>query len=197
MTMNSFLSLEELGSQGFRAYGRGVKVSRFARIYHPELVSLGDHCRVDDFCILSGEITLGVCVHVAAQSLLYGARGIVMEDFSGISSRVAIYTESDDYSGGTSLAHPTVPAPYRRITDAGQVRLGKHVIIGCGSVILPGCELADGVAVGALSLVRGTLASWTIHRGVPAVKIGERPGQTILRLEAELRAAWARGEDPC
>jgi acetyltransferase-like isoleucine patch superfamily enzyme len=197
MTANSFLGPEELGSLGLRACGRGVKLSRFARIYHPEKLSLGDHCRIDDFCILSGEITLGACVHLAPQCLLFGASGIVMEDFSGLSSRVAIYTESDDYVAGASLTNPTVPSPYRHVSDAGPVRLGKHVIVGCGAVILPSSHLAEGVSIGALSLVRGTLEPWTVHSGNPAVKAGRRRSRTILRLEAELREAWARGEDPC
>jgi dTDP-4-amino-4,6-dideoxy-D-glucose acyltransferase len=197
MSADSFLTPEELDALGLRAYGRGVKISRFARIYHPDRLSLGDHCRIDDFCILSGEITLGTCIHLAPQCLLFGARGIVMEDFSGLSSRVAIYTESDDYVSGTSLTNPTVPAPYRHVTDAGPVRLNKHVIVGCGAVILPGSDLGEGVSIGALSLVRGVLEPWTVHCGNPAVKAGRRRSRTILRLETELREAWARGEAPC
>jgi dTDP-4-amino-4,6-dideoxy-D-glucose acyltransferase len=196
MTRASFLSQEELDALGLRSCGRGVKISRHANLYAPHLLSIGDHSRIDDFCILSGEITLGVCVHVAPQCLLFGVRGIVLEDFAGLSSRVAIYTESEDYVGGTSLTNPTVPAPYRRITDAGPVRLGRHALVGCGSVLLPGTTLGEGTSVGALSLVRGELEAWTVWTGNPAAKRGRRRSRTMLRLEAELREAWARGEDP-
>jgi len=195
MTPPSFLFEEELRALGLRALGRDVKISRHANIYSPGQLSIGDHSRIDDFCILSGEITLGACVHVAPQCLLFGARGILLEDFSGLSSRVAIYTESDDYVAGTSLTNPTVPAPYRKITDAGSVRLGRHAIVGCGAVILPGSSLGEGTSIGAMSLVRGSLDPWSVYTGNPAVKAGRRRSRTMLRLEAELRAAWAEGED--
>jgi acetyltransferase-like isoleucine patch superfamily enzyme len=197
MTGSSFLSEPELADLGLRACGRGVQISRHANLYAPGLLSLGDHARIDDFCILSGEITLGACVHVAPQCLLFGARGIVLEDFSGLSSRVAIYTESDDYVAGHSLTNPTVPAPYRRIQDGGPVHLGRHVIVGCGAVLLPGVIAGEGTSIGALSLVRGALEAWSVYAGNPAERVGRRRSRTILRLEGELRAAWARGEDPC
>jgi acetyltransferase-like isoleucine patch superfamily enzyme len=197
MTATSFLGEEELHALGLRACGRHVKISRLARLYAPELLSVGDHSRIDDFCILTGEITLGACVHVAPFCLLAGSRGIVLEDFAGLSSRVSIYTESDDYVSGNGLTNPTVPAGLRRITDAGAVRLGKHTIVGCGAVLLPGTQLGEGCSVGALSLVRGELESWSVYRGNPAIRAGRRRSRTILRLEAELRETWAQGEDLC
>jgi len=197
MTRTSFLSQQELDALGLRACGRDVKISRFANLYAPGSLSIGDHSRIDDFCILSGDITLGVCVHVAPQCLLFGASGLVLEDFSGLSSRVAIYTESEDYVAGNSLTNPTVPAPFRKVVDAGAVRLGRHAIVGCGAVILPGASLGEGTSIGALSLVRGQLEPWSVYAGNPAVRVGRRRSRTILRLEAELRAAWQRGEEPC
>lgn len=197
MTATSFLGEEELRALGLRACGRDVKISRFARIYAPETLSIGDYSRIDDFCVLTGEISLGACVHVAPFCLLAGARGILLEDFAGLSSRISIYTESDDYVSGASLTNPTIPARLRRISDAGAVRLGKHTIIGCGAVILPGAHLGEGCSVGALSLVRGDLEPWSVYRGNPAIKAGRRRSRTILRQEAELRAAWALGEGSC
>lgn len=195
MMLDSFLSKEELDSLGLRCCGRNAKISRHANLYAPHLLSIGDHSRIDDFCILSGEITLGACVHVAPQCLLFGARSIVLEDFSGLSSRVAIYTESDDYVAGTSLTNPTVPSAFRRIVDAGPVKLGRHAIVGCGAVLLPGSTLGEGTAIGALAVVRGELDAWSVYAGNPAIKAGRRRSRTILRMEAELRAAWAKGAD--
>jgi acetyltransferase-like isoleucine patch superfamily enzyme len=197
MTRSSFLSLDELVALGLRSCGRGVKISRYANLYAPHLLSIGDHSRIDDFCILSGDVTVGACVHVAPQCLLFGAKGIVLEDFSGLSSRVAIYTESDDYVMGSGLTNPTVPASFRKILDEGAVRLGRHAIVGCGAVILPGTTLGEGTSIGALSLVRGELETWSVYAGNPAEKRAQRQSRSILRLEAELREAWAKGEAPC
>ena len=52
----SFLSESELKTIGFLKYGTNVLVSRKASIYNPEQIVLGDNIRIDDFCILSGNI---------------------------------------------------------------------------------------------------------------------------------------------
>jgi len=81
----SFYSEEELITIGLKSYGQMVKISRYARIYSPEKISVGDNVRIDDFCILSGDITIGSNIHISAYVALYGTKGIIMEDYSGIS----------------------------------------------------------------------------------------------------------------
>ncbi len=70
--MNSFYSEEELSHVGFKSYGRNVLVSRKASIYGASEISLGDNVRIDDFCILSGRISFGNNIHLAAYSALWG-----------------------------------------------------------------------------------------------------------------------------
>lgn len=50
--MTSFYSEEELRSIGLKSYGKNVLISRFARIYGAESISIGNNVRIDDFCIL-------------------------------------------------------------------------------------------------------------------------------------------------
>lgn len=59
----------------------------------------------------------------------------------------------------------------------------KHVIIGAGSVILPGVVLQEGVAVGAMSLVNKDCDEFTIYAGAPAKPIKKR-SKNLLELEA-------------
>ena len=40
------------------------------------------------------------------------------------------------------------------------ISIGKHVVIGSGSVVLPGVSIAEGSTVGALSLITKSLGSW-------------------------------------
>ena len=79
-----------------------------------------------------------------------------------------MYSSSDDYSGAY-MTNPTVPAELTNV-DHSYVLIGRHVIVGAGSVLLPGAMLDNGVAVGSLSLVKGHLLRDTIYAGVPAVK---------------------------
>lgn len=179
----SFYPEEELRAVGFRSLGRNVKVSRLASIYGASRIDIGDHTRIDDFCVLSaGEhgIHIGRNVHVAVFCSLIGAERIELQDFCGISSRVSIYSSNDDYSGAF-LTGPTIPADYTNVTSA-PVIVGRHVIIGAGTVVLPGVTLEDGVAVGSLSLVRKDCEAFGIYFGSPAKRMGSRR-QDLIGLE--------------
>ena len=50
------------------------------------------------------------------------------------------------------------------VAAVAPVKLGKHVIVGSGSVVLPGAELGEGVAVGAISFVSRSLEPWDLFR---------------------------------
>jgi acetyltransferase-like isoleucine patch superfamily enzyme len=95
-----------------------------------------------------------------------------MEDFSGISHRVCIFAQSDDF-GGRSLMSPMAPAKYRKIKK-GKVVLCRHSLVGSSSVILPGSILSEGTAIGAMSMVVRKTEPWTMYSGNPARKIGDR-----------------------
>src|SRR5262249_44112039 len=142
-------------------------------IYDASRIVLGHDVRIDDFCVLSGPITIGNFVHIAAFCALYGGEaGIEGGDFGNLSSRVTIYAISDDY-GGESMTNPLIPEAYKKL-EHGRVSLGRHVIVGSGSVLLPGVTVGEGCAIGALSLAKGDLPAWSICAGVPAKPIKER-----------------------
>ena len=158
--------------------------------YGASRISLGSNVRIDDFCVLStgmSGISIGSHVHIGVCSSLIGAGRITLSDFCNVSSRVAIYSSNDDYSGAT-LTNPTVPSEYTGVTHA-DVFLGKHVIVGSGSVILPGVTLEEGVAVGALSLVRNRCEAG-IYAGNPARRIKARK-RDLLELEQRFMASKA------
>jgi len=184
----AFLSRQALRRMGFAAIGANVLLSDKASIHGASRIVLGDHVRIDDFCVLSageGGMCIGSYVHVACQCTLVGKARIELEDFSGLSARVAVYSSSDDYSG-SGMTNPTVPAEFRKVTNA-PVRIGRHVIVGAGAVILPGVTIGEGAAVGALTLVAKPLEPFTIYSGIPARRVGER-SRALLELEAELRS---------
>ena len=81
------------------------------------------------------------------------------------------------------MTNPTVPNEYTDVMHA-DVFFEKHVIVGSGSVILPGSNLEEGVAVGALSLVRKNCTAFGIYAGNPVRRIKERK-RDLLKLEKE------------
>jgi galactoside O-acetyltransferase len=64
----SFLTEEELAALGLASCGEDVKISRKTSIYGAERIAIGDHVRIDDFCVISagaGGISIGSHVHIA------------------------------------------------------------------------------------------------------------------------------------
>jgi len=179
------LSRDALDLIGFASLGDNVQISDKASFYGVSRIVIGNNVRIDDFCVLAaglGGIELGSYVHIGVGSSLIGAGKITLSDFSGLSSRISIYSSSDDYSG-SFMTNPTVPAVYTGVCHAN-VYLGRHVIVGSGCVILPGVTLEDGVAVGALSLITKKCMAFGIYAGNPAKRIRERK-QDLLQLENE------------
>jgi len=178
-----FFTKEELEKMGFKSIGKNVLISDKCSIYLPEEMSFGDNVRIDDFCILSGNLKFGSYIHIAAGCYLYGGKeGVEMMDFSGLSSRVSVYSASDDYTGKT-LTNPMVPEKYKRIRK-GKVVLERHVIVGAGTVILPKLTLKEGVSVGAQSLVMKSCEEWGVYSGSPVKKLRDRK-KDLLKLEKE------------
>jgi len=179
--MNSFYNAMELSQIGFKSLGKNVLISRKASIYGATNITIGNNVRIDDFCILSGRIELGDFIHIAAYSALYGGKeGIYISDFVNVSSRVSIYSISDDYSGET-MTSPLVPDIYKNLISK-PVYIMKHVIIGSTSVILPGVVIAEGSALGSFSFVNRNTDEWSINAGIPIKKVKNRDKE-ILELE--------------
>ncbi len=186
--MDSFYTEPELMALGLKKVGKNVKISRFASLYAPSDISIGNNVRIDDFCILSGEITLGNNIHIAAGCFMFASdAGIEMQDFSTISSRVVVYAISDDYSGAT-MTNPTVPEEFKNVQKE-KVVIHKHVVVGTSTVILPGVSIGEGCAVGSASLVTKSLPDWTICFGTPAKPVKERK-RDLLSLEKVYREKY-------
>lgn len=179
MNINSFLSQKEISEIGFTSIGKDVKISRLARFYGDDNISIGDNVRIDDFCILSGNINIGSNVHISAFCSLHGRTGIEIGDFAGLSPRVTIFSETDDFSG-EHLIGPMVPIELRGVVS-GKVIISNFVQVGAGSVVMPGVILDVGCAVAALSFVSNSFNPWQIVGGVPAKAIKERK-RKILEL---------------
>jgi galactoside O-acetyltransferase len=182
----SFLSQEQLNNMGFKYLGKNVLISDKCSIYNTKNISIDDNTRIDDFCILSAGdegIEIGKYVHIACYSSLIGKGKIIMKDFSGISSRVSVYSSSDNYNGEW-MTNPCLPETVTN-TIHKDVVIGKHVVIGSNSVVLPGVILTDGCSIGAMSLVNKSVDNNDVMVGIPIKKIKERK-TNIFELENKI-----------
>ena len=187
MLQSKYLTEIDLKDFGFKSLGKNVKISSDARIYNPEKISIGDNVRIDDFSILSaseGYIDIGDNVFLARNAHLSGHYGIKIDSFVSLAANVVIYSASDDYSG-KNLTGQAIPPKYTSYTG-GVVSIGKHVIIGTGTVVLGKTNIGEGVSVGSVSLVTKDLEPWGIFAGIPCIKIKDRK-KDLLSLEKEFK----------
>ena len=174
---------EELKAMGFKSLGKHVKISTKTSIYDCAKITIGDYSRIDDFCVVSGNITIGRHVHITPMCLLAGGEpGLEIGDFCACAYGVKVFTQSDDYSGQT-MTNSTVPKKYKNEAMAA-VRIGRHTILGAGATVMPGVTLGEGTSVGAMALLLASTEPWGIYAGVPARRIKER-SRELLKLEAQ------------
>jgi galactoside O-acetyltransferase len=186
----------ELKDARFRRLGRNVRVARNCTIVGPENIELGDNVRIDSYASLiaagSGNVQIGSYVHIGAYCLLAAGDGVMMEDYSGLSPGVRLFSRTDDYSG-KYLTNPTIPVEYTGVTR-GQIVLRRHVIVGSGSVVLPRVVIGEGAAVGAQSLVTKSLEGWGVYFGSPVRRLRER-SKDLLHLVERLNRTPAPRSD--
>jgi len=162
-----YLNQLQVAGLGLRSVGKNVLISDRSVIYDPGRTSIGDNSRIDDFCVLAGEIKIGRNVHVTVYCNLAGGRsGLSIGDYSTLAYGCHIIAQSDDYSG-ESMANSTVSAHFKK-ERSERVEIGDHVILGAGTMVLEGVRLADGTAAGAQTLFLESSEAWTMYVGQPA-----------------------------
>jgi galactoside O-acetyltransferase len=165
----AFLSREQLRSLGLRSFGNNVLISDRASIHGAARIDIGDHVRIDDFCILSagvGGISFGSYIHVGCYSSLIGKETITIRDLATISSRVSIYSSTDDFSG-EHLISPMAEPEHTHVTSL-PIEIGKYSVLGAGSILLPGAQVAEGSALGSMTLLKHPTEPYAIYVGCPA-----------------------------
>lgn len=111
-------------------------------------VFLGDHVRID-----TGHAEF---IHIGDYSHLTGGCRLLCHQ-----------RDLKNYRVGDNAAS----LPYK----LGEIRIGKGVMIGMETLIMPGVNIGDGAIVGAYSLVTKDIPAWTIATGRPAKVVKEIP----------------------
>lgn len=186
----AYLNEKELAQLGLKKLGKSVQISDKASIYNPECIEIGDFSRVDDFCVLSGSITIGKYCHITPMCLVAGGLpGIELADFATLAYGVKVFSQSDDYSGMT-MVNSLIPKKFKNEYFA-RVVICRQTVIGANSIIFPGVEVAEGCAIGAMTLVNKSTSPWGVYVGSPAKRVKDRK-KNILKLEQEFLSEHVR-----
>lgn len=168
--------------------GRHTIIGKTVRIRKPSLVRIGDHTIIDDFTYISCAMTAGRYTHIGAGGVLIGGNAhITIGDFVNIAPGCRIVAASHDFTEG-GLSGPTIPAEFADESITADIEIADHALFGTGTVILPGCHIPEGVALGAMTLVTAKikLEPWSLYAGIPAQFIKKRQSEKILASTARL-----------
>ena len=188
-----FYEKKELHKFNFKTLGNNVLISKSAALYKTEQMSISSNSRIDDFCALSGEISIGENVHITVHcSITASLSSIVIEDFVGIAANCHIFSSMDDFLG-IGLTNPTIPIEFRNVSH-GPVKISKHSIIGVGSVIFPNVTVGEGCAIGSMSLVNKSIDPWGVYVGIPVLRIKDR-SKNLLEKEKQFIEMQKRTRD--
>ena len=182
----SWLTQEEL--KVFKQVGNNVLISKDARIFSPENVSIGDNVRIDAFTTIhagGGYLKIGSFVHISVHVTLLCHGGVEIGDFAQVAAKCTLLSASDCF-GGDVLIGPTVPQKYRKVIT-GRIILDRLSVLGVGCTLSPGTHVGMGSALGSMSMTKKNqvLNPNTLYAGIPCKEIRER-GIGAYKLADEL-----------
>ena len=159
--MSNFFSKKELLGLGFSKVGEGNLISKKSNFYDIR-GEIGSGNRIDDFCIIKGNIFIGNKVHICSHTSLSGVGGnIVIGDLSGIGVNNIFYTASDDMFQ-SSLCGPLVD---KKLTSlkTGDINIGTGVALGGRVTIMPNVKIGNFSAVGLQSIITKDLEPYYVY----------------------------------
>lgn len=155
-----FYTVAELKDKGFLKVGKKILIRKNVNFYNINGSIIGSNCRIDDHSILVGKIIISNNVHIAAYSIIsastYGNR-IKIGKYTGIGPKCYISCSSEDYLAN-DISNPTINKKFRKNIIFANITLGKNILIGANSTIMPGKKnrdiiIGNNVSIGYQSLI--------------------------------------------
>lgn len=99
---------------------------------------------------------------------------IYIGDYAHITSGCRLLCHQRDLSG-YCVGDNAASLGYR----TGEIHIGRGVMVGMETIIMPGVTIGDGAIIGAGSIVTKDIPAWTIATGRPARVVKEIPKREI------------------
>jgi galactoside O-acetyltransferase len=157
--------------------GEGVLVFEQALLLKPEVISLGDGTRIDDFTRIEGGlgVEVGRLVHISSFCSIFAGGGARLGDYSCMAQGSRILTGSERLDAAMSSV---APAAWRQV-DTGISIVDHLAFLGANSVVMPGVSLAVGAVLGAGGVATRSIPAWEVWGGVPARRISLRDPEPL------------------
>ena len=163
----------------------GPNLDIFNYLIRPRLLRwsglvVGPHTAVSaNVQVSAGELSIGEHVFINIGCRFACGGGIDIGSYCQIGARVSFET------AGHSLAPSTAG---KRASNYAPIKIGNHVWIGSGAILLPGVTIGNGAIVAAGAVVTKDVPALTVVGGVPAITLktlvayeGNRPGLDVLQ----------------
>lgn len=156
------LKLDRVGKKSFikssvKIIGNGkrIRIGNNFKIWHRCFITVG-----------KGTIRFGDNGHLGVGVYINATKGnIEIGNHVAIAPGTQIYSYSDDYAIGRKIGE---------IHKTGDVIIKNNVLIGAGSIILPGVTINNGAIIAAGAVVNKDVSENSIVGGVPAKEIKKR-----------------------
>lgn len=102
------------------------------------------------------------------------AEMIYIGDYTHITSGCRLLCHQRDLTG-YSVGDNAASLGYK----TGEIHIGKGVMVGMETIIMPGVTIGDGAIIGAGAIVTRDIPAWTIATGRPARVIKQIPKRKI------------------
>ena len=143
-----------------------------------------NHCPPGTVCVGdTANLIVGKDVSFGRNVLLYANAPIEIGDHTIIGINATLHTTTHDYHD-----HPI----YKKRIDR-PIKIGQHVWIGTGAIIMAGVIVEDYAVVGAGAIVNARVPRGAIIAGNPARIIGYRPEETYRITPTEDRLIIREG----
>lgn len=133
-------------------------------------ITIGEKCYIGPWAALNthgGTITIGNSVSVNYFSVLYGHGNLKIGNNSRIATHTTLIPNEHIFFNKNVLIR-------KQGNKSLGITIGEDVWVGANVTILDGSILEDGCVIGANSLVKGNVESYSVYAGTPAKKIGSR-----------------------
>ena len=117
----------------------------------------------------TGDIIIGENSYINSDVVIYSGNGVKIGKNVMISANCTLAPVNHEYHDKNRKI-----IDQKFVPTKGGITIEDDVWIGANSVILDGVIIEEGAVIGAHSLVRGTLESYTIYAGSPLKLIGKR-----------------------
>jgi galactoside O-acetyltransferase len=155
--------------------GEGVRLYPLAKLCKPEVIELGNFCRIRDFVFIWGglSVTIGSFTDIQPHVIIWGGGETKIGDYVSVGVGTVLLSAGYDHKAGLRMVDG-LPDDETK-TLFGKLTIQNDAYIGAHCTIMPNVVIGEGAIIGANSLVLRDIEPWSINIGSPCKKIAERP----------------------